>query len=377
MSVDASSRVMRVLYLTDLHPSEKFGSLEEMILALAGAFRERGALFLPVFGAPLVAEAAAAYETVGLHAEWLNLQTFGFATLCHLWRLVRRHRIEVIDWNFYSPTNPYFLILSLLAPRLRHYRTDLLSRIPDESEKTGPLARVLKKILYRRYRRVLCISDFVLASLRRQKTWTNLVRCHLFINTQRFAPDATTRERLRKEMESEDRFVVLAVAHLIRWKGVDVALRALAELPQSAVLWVVGGGEEAASLRALCDKLSLTQRVRFLGTQRHVEPYMQAADCFVCPSVWAEALGLVNPEALASGLPVVASAIGGIPEFVEDGTTGLLFAPGDHRQLAAHLRRLMDDPEARRHMARAARKAAVENFSAQKRLPEYVDLFRA
>ena len=70
-----------------------------------------------------------------------------------------------------------------------------------------------------------------------------------------------------------------------------------------------------------------------------MEPLLQAADCAVCPSIWSEAAGLVNLEAQACGLPVIARRIGGIPELVEDGRTGFLFTPGDHRELAERLRR--------------------------------------
>ena len=84
---------------------------------------------------------------------------------------------------------------------------------------------------------------------------------------------------------------------------------------------------------------------------------MQAADAFVCPSRWAEAAGLVNIEAQACGLPVLASRIGGIPEYVMDGRTGVLFPPGDAEELAAAVRRLLDDPERFREMGREARES--------------------
>ena len=86
---------------------------------------------------------------------------------------------------------------------------------------------------------------------------------------------------------------------------------------------------------------------------------MQAADCLVCPSLWAEAAGLVNLEALSTGLPVVASRIGGIPEYVEDGKTGMLFPPGDHQALAALIRRLMDTPEEYQQLAAAAQRVTA------------------
>jgi glycosyltransferase involved in cell wall biosynthesis len=103
---------------------------------------------------------------------------------------------------------------------------------------------------------------------------------------------------------------------------------------------------------------------------------MQAADCLVCPTVWDEAAGLVILEALACGLPAIASAVGGIPEVVEDSKTGFLFAPGDDGELADRIRRLASDPGSYRQMGLAARAIVIERFSTQKRLEAYLDLYR-
>jgi glycosyltransferase involved in cell wall biosynthesis len=84
----------------------------------------------------------------------------------------------------------------------------------------------------------------------------------------------------------------------------------------------------------------------------------------------------VNLEGHACGLPVVGSRIGGIPEYVADGETGLLFTPGDHREMAACVRRLRDDPQLCRRMGRAARARAVEQFSPERRLDAYLELYR-
>jgi glycosyltransferase involved in cell wall biosynthesis len=292
-------------------------------------------------------------------------------------QLIRQHSIELIDWNFYSPVNPYMLALTVLAPRLRHYYTDHSSRPSNGNGASTGVKRMLKKALLKRYQRVLCISDFLVQYLERQEIWSNLSRCKFFINTERFRPDTAVRSSVREQMNAGERFVLLTVANLNPGKGVEVAVRALAEVSEQAVLWVVGDGQESERLRALADELGLSARVQFLGRKEDVGPYMKAADCFVCPSVEAEAMGFVNLEALATQLPVVASATGGIPEFVEDGRTGFLFAPGDHHQLAAKINLLMRDREGYRRMALNARSRAVERFSIESRLPDYLELYRS
>ena len=375
MKIDAETRLRRCLHLIDLNPAEKLGSLEEQTFVLAKAMHESDSLFVPVFSAPPGPEAKKLYRTVGIPVEWLNLKEWSWITLRRLLRLVRRHRIEIIDWVFYDPLNPYYLFVSLLRPNIKHYFTDQVSRIPGTDEGSSGAKQFLKRILLSRYDKALCISDFVLESLRRQDTWPKLVRYGCFVNTNRFRPDGEARAKLRREMDVDSRFVVLTVANLIPWKGIDVAIRSLLELPERVELWVVGGGEEWTRLQALCAELELSPRTRFFGKQRDVLPYLQAADCFACPSLWAEAMGFVNLEALACGLPVVASSIGGLPEFIEDGVTGILFRTGDHHELAMAIQALAEDPEKCARMGAAARIAAQQKYSIGSRLAAYLELY--
>ncbi len=371
MTVAKPDRPMRVLFVIDLNPSTKFGSLEEQCFVLSREFKRRDSLFLPVFADDLGPESLAEYQSAGVHAESLRLERFSVKSLNRLLDLIRRHKIELVHWNFYPALNLYLWALSLLTPSVKHYLTDHNSRELPIRHSDGILPkRMLKKVLLKRYSKVLCISDFVLDCLGKRGTWSNLSRCTYFVNTERFRPDAEARARVRRELQGEDQFIVTLVAHLIRGKGVDVALRGLKQLPDRVVLWIVGDGKELERLQSLSRDLSLENRVLFLGHQRNVEPFMQAADCLLCPSVWAEAVGLVNLEALATGLPVVASDIGGIPEFIEDGKTGLLFPPGDPKQLADKISSLESNPKIREAMGLEARNRAVQLFSPESRLDE-------
>ena len=371
----ARGRLKRVLYVIGLNPSLKFGSLEEQIFCLARAFREEGGLFLPLFQSPLGPEARAMYQAAGLEAGSLSLETFNVATLRRLTRLIREHRIELLHWNLYRPVNPYIYCLTLLRPRLKYYLTDHNTReLPIPPPPRG-VRRASKKVLLRRYSKVLCISDFVLGRLEAEGVWPNLHSCTHFINTERFRPDDVARSHLRKELDVRGQFVVLVVAQLVSWKGVDVVLRALRRLPLQFVAWIVGDGPEARYLRELSKTLSLETRVRFFGHQVDVSPYMQAADCLVCPTIWAEAAGLVILEGLACQLPVIGSAVGGIPEFVEEGRNGFLFPPGDDTQLAERIHRLAGDPEACKRMGVEGRSVSVQRFSPEQRLGEYLDLY--
>jgi glycosyltransferase involved in cell wall biosynthesis len=354
--------------------------MEEQAFLLARAFRDHGGLFLTLFtrDGPPDPETEARYRDEGLPVAQLDMGRFRAETARRLVRLVRAHGVELVHWHFFPAlSNRYVWALTALAPRVRHFYTDHTSRPgPGPPAARGP--RLLdKKALGRRFARFYGVSQYVLGCVRDGGVWPEPLLCTHFVNTDRFAPDETARAEVRGRLGAGDRFVALLVGQLIPGKGVDVAVRALGRLPGSVVLWVAGEGPEADRLRALAEGLGLGDRVRFLGMCRDVTPLMQAADCLACPSVWHEAAGLVNIEALACGLPVVASAIGGIPEIVDDGRTGFLVPAGDGDALAGAIRRLLDDPEARAAMGRAARATALERYSHHALIPEYLEMYRS
>jgi glycosyltransferase involved in cell wall biosynthesis len=367
----------RVLYAVALDPTLKFGSLEEQIIRLARAFELNDGLFYPLFICPEGASGGTAFKEAGVEAKCMDLRIFRYSQLARLSRLITRCRITLVHWNFTEMLrNGYLWWLTLLHPNVRHWYTDHVSRISGIQQSAEGPKKFLKRLLLQRYDKVLCVSQFILNNLRSQEICSDLILSRYFINTDRFRPNETVRCEIRKQLHVEGRFVLLTVAHLIKAKGIEVLIRALAELPESVVLWIVGDGHEWERLRRLSCELQLTPRVHFHGLQRNVAPFMQAADCFVCPSLWAEAVGLVNLEAAASGLPVIASRIGGIPEYVEDGRTGFLFLPGDHHELTRCVQSLNENSALYQKMSVEARARAVERFSADSGVLEHLDLYR-
>jgi glycosyltransferase involved in cell wall biosynthesis len=365
-----------VLYVIALDPSQKFGSLEEQIFIQACAFRDRKSIFMPLFVAGPDDGCRQQYRKEGLEVAFLDLERFRLSTLGLLRGLIRDHRIDVVHWNMLAPANAYFLTLRGIGPFVRHFFTDHNSRAPAKQPAPGIVQKWIKRPVLAGYSRVLGVSQFVVDSLREQATWPTATRLVHFINTHRFEPDPAVRTEVRQRHGTGDEFVLVLVAHLIGAKGVGVAIRAIPHVSRRVVLWVIGAGEEESKLKQLCAELGLGPRVQFLGLQRHVQQFLQAADCLLCPSVWAEAAGLVNLEAQACGLPVVASRIGGIPEYIADGETGWLFPPGDGQKLAELIDRLAGDAEMCHTMGRQARRRAEQAFSIEARLEDYLNLYR-
>jgi glycosyltransferase involved in cell wall biosynthesis len=175
--------------------------------------------------------------------------------------------------------------------------------------------------------------------------------------------------------------VVLAVGHLSEVKGYPVFLEAAARLAPRLgdVAFVALGGETTtpgyrAVLEARAAALGVAARVHFLGWRSDVARVMGAADVVVLPSL-AEGLPLAVLEAMACGRPVVASAVGGVPEAVVDGRTGLLVPPGDAGALAEAIQRVLEDPAAGRRMGAEGRRRLEAHFSLDRVLGEVHALY--
>jgi glycosyltransferase involved in cell wall biosynthesis len=158
---------------------------------------------------------------------------------------------------------------------------------------------------------------------------------------------------------------VLAIGRLVPEKDHDTLIKAFrlvaAEHPQ-AELWLVGEGPGRDSLQQLVNKCRLDGKVHFLPGQADLRPRLQQASLLVLSSV-AEALPNVVLEAMAAGLPVVATRVGGLPEVVAPGKTGWLVPPRDIPPLAAAISQLLADPKTRRAFGLAGRKRGEREFS--------------
>jgi glycosyltransferase involved in cell wall biosynthesis len=163
--------------------------------------------------------------------------------------------------------------------------------------------------------------------------------------------------------------MVLFVGNLEPRKQVDVLLRAVRGL-RGAQLVAIGTGDSAGAddqttqLQQLAHELQLDDIVRFVGrvSSQDLERWYAAADVFALPSS-SEAQGIVALEAMASGLPVIASAVGGLLGTIDDGRTGYLVPSGDFDALAARLAELLSNPSQRARIGMAARESVAREFT--------------
>ena len=204
------------------------------------------------------------------------------------------------------------------------------------------------------------------------------------IPTELYMPDAARRAEWRSQHAvPQDALVYTCVAGLRPIKNHRLLLQAFAEAVQrlpDALLLLVGPPDRlnpsyAESLKALAQELGLGQRVRFLGSRSDVPDILRASDVFVLSSDY-EGNPLSVLEAMAAGLPVISTAVGGVPELVQDGATGLLVTAGDADALAEAIMQMGRDPMRRAVMGDAARQTALQRFDVRVMSRAYAALYQ-
>ncbi|MCL6620973.1 MAG: glycosyltransferase [Syntrophobacterales bacterium] len=185
-----------------------------------------------------------------------------------------------------------------------------------------------------------------------------------------------SREEARARLQV-DGFVIGAVGRLEEAKGHTWLLEALrllgGDLPELTLL-VAGEGRLEEALRRQAADLGLEGRVRFLGWRRDVPLILKALDLYVQPSLW-EGLSLALLQAMAAGLPVVATRIPGFEQVITSGVNGVLVPPRDAAALAAAIRELKGDPATRARLGEAARRTVSDHYSQETMLHRLQELY--
>jgi sugar transferase (PEP-CTERM/EpsH1 system associated) len=203
------------------------------------------------------------------------------------------------------------------------------------------------------------------------------------VDTDRFYPDTTSarREALPPELRNDDLFIVGTVGRIQPVKDQALLVRAFAavcterpELRARIRLAVVGDGPQLATLRALAASSGIADVTWMPGAQSNVPQILRALDLFVLPSL-NEGISNTILEALASGLPVIATSVGGNPELVDEGVTGKLIAVGDVKALAETIVKYATDPALCGRQKAAAREVAVSRFGLAAMVAQYQSVY--
>jgi glycosyltransferase involved in cell wall biosynthesis len=221
---------------------------------------------------------------------------------------------------------------------------------------------------HRKLRRVLVGSAFMRDLVIRGGTPADSIEC---------LPPVLLDPQQLPEHGAADGATVLYAGRLTSEKGIGHLIQALASVPGRWRLLVAGDGPERGPSEALAQQLGVADRIEFLGWLDHHEMSECYQQCTVVgfPSLWPEPFGRVGPEAYVHGKPVVAYATGGVPDWLVDGETGYLVAPGDVAQLGQRLRQLLETPALCRQMGEQARRAALSQWTAERHITQLVQVF--
>jgi L-malate glycosyltransferase len=181
------------------------------------------------------------------------------------------------------------------------------------------------------------------------------------------------RRRFVKEDETK---LVIHVSNLRPVKRIDAVMEVFARICREvpARLLLVGDGPELGTAYRMGRELGISKQVEVLGAQEGVVPLLSASDVFLLPSA-QESFGLAALEAMAAGVPVVASRVGGLPEVIEHGVTGFLHAPADLDGMAGSAISLLKDPRLHTSIADAASRRVREQFCSERVVPMYEQFY--
>ena len=353
---------MRIFILST---SMGMGGADQQILILAQAMQARGHEVRIVALAPLGAMGLEA-QRAGIPTESLDLQR-SLGIVPRFFRLVRMLRAwrpdvlhsHMVHANLMARAARALAPVPALVSTIHSINDGGALRMAAYRLTSGLVDRftIVSRLAAQRYVAIGAVPE------------TRLQIVPNTVDTARFRRLPQARGAIRQELGVGDGFLWLAVGRFEPAKDYPTMIAAFARLaaerPDSQLV-LVGEGSLKSEVERLVRQGGLAGRVRLLGVRRDVPELLSAADGYVLSSAW-EGMPVAVLEASAVGLPIVATSVGGVPEVVEDGTTGLLVPPGNPAALADAMIRLESlSPEGRAAMGRRGRTLVEERYGIER-----------
>lgn len=253
--------------------------------------------------------------------------------------------------------------IAALIFKLRHPSVPFLLTLQEGDSEVYILRKV--GIFYPFWRKVFKKADRIQAISKYLEDFARRhgATCPIEVNPN--GVDLEMYQKQKSEYKGGDIFRVITTSRLVKKNGIDILIRAIAETADSSIeLKILGSGPDEVGLKSLADSLGIAKRVEFLGS---VDPdlipgYLAKADLFARPSR-SEGLGNSFLEAMAAGLPVIGTNVGGIPDFLTDGVTGLFAKVEDAKDLAEKIIKLKGDAVLRERIAVTGQRMVREEYS--------------
>lgn len=292
-----------------------------------------------------------------------------------LLKIIRQNDISIVHTYLYSRTSFYGRIAALMA------RTPVIIAAEMGSPSKKSLKkRISDRLLARFTDQIIALSEATKSSAAEEQgvELTKITVIYPGVDVSKFTIKETKREARDALDLPHDVPIIGIVARLDPVKGhkylLDAMLKVCHFIP-STKLMIVGIGPLEESLRRRVKQLGLSKQVMFMGMRRDIPQLLRAMDIFVLPSL-REGFGMALLEAMVMGLAVIATNVGGIPEVVDDGKTGILVPPQDSNALSEAILVLLKDEKKRHRMGMLGKERVLSHFTAQRSVSQLEALYK-
>jgi glycosyltransferase involved in cell wall biosynthesis len=296
--------------------------------------------------------------------------------------LLRSQRYDILHWH--SPVAASYPLLAAWLERVPNlictFHMTPGPPAPTAVHIKNEVRRLLTASVSQRIDWIYACSGAVLKA-QKEAGWRGRKSSVIYngVDVRRLAPASDKASAKRTLDISADAPVIGTVGSLCNQKGHSHLIRAFplirARLPNARLL-IVGSGPDGEHLYRLAQECGCSDAVTFLGERDDIAACMHAMDVFAFPSI-AEGFGLAIAEAMACAIPVVASAVGGIPELVQEDVTGLLVPPGEHVVLADKILQLLTNPQTAVRLGTSARRTVCSQFSIDNMVSQTSQVYHA
>lgn len=386
MAILKKDKKVDIIFWANLNPNKR-GSFEDYICHLASACEAKGLKIRFLLGEEVNRSLSALFEKFGVDLVLLPLKELN--SVRTMAKILNEAKPKVVHFNFMGFASPLILLCRMM-PIGKVIMTDHTSTlVADGNLHRGGMWEWLKRLRRRFYMgrvdHFITVSNFVGERLKRRSRIPaeKVSVIHNGVDLERFRPPADKLEKSQWKRRlfdvDESLSVITYIGQLTEEKGLLVYLEVIRRLlpRHEEMLFAFAGAGPLEHHLVSYIKEAKSNRIRFLGIRDDGETILRASDLVVVPSVWEEAFGLVIAEALACGVPVIGSRIGGIPEVLLDQKTGILTKPGDPEELARTIEKLVYDKNLRENFSTQGRKHVENNFSLQRQVFETLKLYRS
>jgi len=318
-------------------------------------------------------------QAIGITIHRLNCahSPFDIRKTIRLFKLIKELKPDIIHAHLFD-SNFHARIASITAKNLNNVNSKIIIHEHNtykQKEKLFGLPILIDNYLSKYTHKIIAISDAVkeFTVMQQKIDESNIEVIRNCIATEKYFL-SNDKHCLREKLGLPPNcFLLIIVGSLTNQKGHKYLIEAMKDLDEEDVLLVVGDGPLRNELLGKVQDYELTDKVFFLGQRRDVPFLLAASDLFVLPSLW-EGQGLVLLEAMASGLPVVASNVGGVPEVISD-ETGYLLEPGNPVQLAKKISIAKKDIKENKFAKEKIRNEAVMKYDIKNYIRCIEDLY--